>query len=168
MSLMQRPQDIYLRSKKKTKSSKSAKLEQELCIRKSEGSRRRRACAHGWEKSVCTHTDLGQAFAFSLGLFPLGASMRLDELLPGRRHGTESTPPPTLMKTRKGVVRRADSEGTRRSPSWGKDSFLPPNKSRPEPGASKRQWRGTGGTKEQGVRSPSGNSPRRMPRVNLP
>ena len=112
---------------------------------------------------MCTHTDLGQAFAIRLGLFPLGASMRLDELLPGRRHGTESTPPPTLMKTRKGVVRRADSEGTRRSPSWGKDSFLPPNKSRPEPAPSTAHWRGTGGTKEQGVRSPSGNSPRRMP-----
>ena len=45
------------------------------CIQKSEEGVL--ACAHGWEKSVCTHTDLGQAFAFSLGLFPLGASTAL-------------------------------------------------------------------------------------------
>ena len=25
------------------------------------------ACAHGWEKSACTHADLGQAFALRLG-----------------------------------------------------------------------------------------------------
>ena len=38
----------------------------------------------------------------------------------------------TKMKTRRGVVRWAESEGTRMSPSWGEDSFLSPNKSRPE------------------------------------
>ncbi len=99
--------------------------------------------AHGWEKSVCPHTDLGQAFAFSLGLFPL-ASMAKGRA-PTRLEGTFSKVTTTpLMKTRKGVVRRADSEGTRRSPSWGKESFLPPNKSRPElspTGESARIWR---------------------------
>src|SRR3989344_9132307 len=88
--------------------------------------------------------------------------MAKDERRPSSKSGgieAEATPPHTLMKWRKGVVRRADSEGTRRSPSWGEDAFLPPNKSRPEPAPSTAQWRGTGGTKEQGVRSPSGNSP---------
>ena len=75
--------------------------------------------------------------------------MAKDERRPSTKSGgfeAEATPLPTLMKTRKGVVRRADSEGTRRSPSWGKDAFLPPNKSRPELPTRREGVRGIGGS----------------------
>ena len=61
--------------------------------------------------------------------------MAKDERRPSSRSGgkeAEATLPTTLMKTRRGVVRRVESEGTRMNPSWGEDSFLSPNKSRPE------------------------------------
>lgn len=61
--------------------------------------------------------------------------MAKDERRPSSESGgieAEATPRHTLMKTRRGVVRRVESEGTRMNPSWGEDSFLSPNKSRPE------------------------------------
>jgi hypothetical protein len=56
-------------------------------------------------------------------------------------------------------VRRADSEGTRRSPSWGKDSFLPPNKSRPELLRATQECEEQAAQTNLGARSHSGNSP---------
>jgi len=62
----------------------------------------------------CTHGTLGQAFAFSLGLFPLGASMRLDELLPSRRHEIKKQKRHHTLtnENEEGGCARADSEGT--------------------------------------------------------
>ena len=117
-------------------------------------------------RSPCVLTRTwGKHLHLPRGCFRLASNGegRAPTLIEVGRMRSESDKTNTRMKTRRGVVRRADSEGTRRSPSWGEDSFLSPNKSRPEPAPSTAQWRGTGGTKEQGVRSPSGNSPRRMP-----
>lgn len=76
MSPTQQPHGISLRSKKKTKSNKSAKLEQASRIQKSEEGVL--ACAHGWEKSASLRADLGQAFAFSV-LTPFLQSTLLGE-----------------------------------------------------------------------------------------
>src|SRR3989344_8023138 len=118
-------------------------------------------CTHGtWGKHLHLPRAVSARSVHALGRTPPQSK--------ARNQKAEAIPPTILMKTRRGVVRWADSVGTRRSPSWGEDSFLSPNKSRPELPSRREGVRGTGGTKEQGVRSPSGNSPRRMPRVNLP
>jgi len=85
-----------------------------------------------------------------------------DERRPSRSHShpvAEATPPTAPMKTRKGVVRRVESEGTRMSPSWG-GGFLPPPKQEPPRAAAR--WRlceEQAAPRNLGARSHSGNSP---------
>jgi len=75
---------------------------------------------------------LGQAFAFRLGLFPLGASMRLDELLPSRRQETKKRKRHYTLTNEneeggcaKGGLRRNEEE-----PELG-EGFLPSPKQEP-------------------------------------
>src|ERR1035437_284346 len=70
MYQMQQQQDIYLNSRKKEKLNNLEKQVNLYFILKYKGSES--PCTHGWDSSVCNHTELGQARVFwSLGQLPL-------------------------------------------------------------------------------------------------